>query len=236
MDESLLSHVRSWLQARFLERFEPVSFIAAFSADGSNRSSGLSASHAIVTLREFHEFLLAQDAPLTRTVSHCCQQGWIVQTERRGPFGTKRYYWITGLVQSENDADNQNNRRCETEEYRTPDAEEDPYDDRYAWMMGKRLFLGVDTQISRMFWLLVSPLGRIRTMQEVQVAVDGLVIREAEESDDNVRRAHVRVRKAISKLRERLREAGLDHHVVINRSGTQKDPEYAMIRRFPNRK
>lgn len=110
---------------------------------------------------------------------------------------------------------------------------EDEYDDRYAKWMGKRLYLGRDTQLSRLFWLLARPLGRARRYDEVQIAVDGMITDQstgstAEEIEDAARR----VRKAVSKLRGRLREGGFDNHFVINRGGSNDCPEYSMVRRY----
>jgi hypothetical protein len=50
-------------------------------------------------------------------------------------------------------------------------AEHDP---RVAWCVGKRIYLGDDSQISRLFWLLARTVGRACTLAEVQRAVDGL--------------------------------------------------------------
>lgn len=40
--------------------------------------------------------------------------------------------------------------------------------------MGKRIYLGNDTQVSRLFRLLASPLGRAYPLCEVQRAVDNM--------------------------------------------------------------
>jgi len=45
---------------------------------------------------------------------------------------------------------------------------------RIAWCVGKRIYLGHDTQVSRLFWLLASPVGRAHTLAEVQRAIDGI--------------------------------------------------------------
>jgi len=36
---------------------------------------------------------------------------------------------------------------------------EDPHDNRVAWWAGKRIYLGNDTEVSRLFWLLAKPVG-----------------------------------------------------------------------------
>jgi len=110
---------------------------------------------------------------------------------------------------------------------------EDEYDDRFAKWMGKRLYLGRDTQISRLFWLLARPLGRARGMDEVQIAVDGMITDDSIDSPpEEIRKAALRVRKAVSKLRGRMRDDGFDDHLVIHRDGGNECPEYTMVRRF----
>lgn len=110
--------------------------------------------------------------------------------------------------------------------------EPDPHDPRIAWWIGNRVYLGKDTEVSRLFWLLTKPVGRARTLAEVQRAVDGMET-DADRGPDEVRKAGQRLRKAFSRLREALREAELDHHVLITRGGSQEYPEYTMVWRFP---
>jgi len=107
----------------------------------------------------------------------------------------------------------------------------DPHDNRVARWAGKRIYLGNDTQVSRLFWLLAKPVGRSMTLAEVQRAIDGMETTR-DRPPDEVRKAGQRVRKAISKLRAALRDAGLDDHVVIVRGGSQAEPEYSMVSRF----
>lgn len=111
--------------------------------------------------------------------------------------------------------------------------EPDPYDTRKAVWFGKRIYLGNEGQVSRLFWLLAKPRGAARSLADVQRAIDGM------ETDaqhvamtDEVRKAGQRVRKAISKLRAAIREAELDDHVLIVRGGTHAEPEYSMVWRF----
>ncbi len=109
----------------------------------------------------------------------------------------------------------------------------DENDPCIAWCMGKRIYLGNDTQVSRLFWLLASTVGRACSLAEVQRAVD-----LHESSPDvgtehaEIRKSHQRVRKAISKLRAALHEADVDDHLLITRGGNQIDPEYTMLLRF----
>ncbi len=96
--------------------------------------------------------------------------------------------------------------------------------------MGKPIYLGDDTQVSRLFWLLAKPLGVAKSFSEVQCAVDGVEI--VYRKPDDKKKARQRVRKAVSKLRAALREDGLDDHLVITGPGSREMPEYAMVRRF----
>lgn len=108
---------------------------------------------------------------------------------------------------------------------------EDPHDNRAVWWAGKRIYLGNDTQMSRLFWLLAKPVGRAAMLAEVQRAIDGMETTQ-DMRPDEVRKADQRVWKVISKLRAELVKAGLDDHVLIARGGTQADPEYSMVWRF----
>ncbi|MCY2976684.1 MAG: hypothetical protein NTW52_18665 [Planctomycetota bacterium] len=109
----------------------------------------------------------------------------------------------------------------------------DDNDPCIAWCIGKRIYLGNDTQVSRLFWLLASPVGRACSLAEVQRAVD---IQESSldvgTEEAEIRKSHQRVRKAISKLRATLVEGKAEDHVLITRGGTQVHPEYTMLLRF----
>lgn len=110
----------------------------------------------------------------------------------------------------------------------------DENDPRFAWCMGKRIYLGKDSQIGRLFWLLASPIGRARSLAEVQRAVDGFETDREMDSDDNgFKQASQRVRKAFSKLRQAFREAKVDAHLLIVRGGSAACPEYTMVLRWP---
>mgnify|MGYP005846528515 CR=1 FL=1 len=106
----------------------------------------------------------------------------------------------------------------------------DEHDPRIAWCVGKRIYLGDDTQISRLFWLLTSPVGRACTLAEVQRALDGFETyrKDKKEFEDAMKR----LRKAISKLRKALHEGHADDHLLIVRGGSAACPEYTMVLRF----
>jgi hypothetical protein len=109
----------------------------------------------------------------------------------------------------------------------------DEHDPRIAWCLGKRIYLGDDSQISRLFWLLASPVGRACTLAEVQRAVDGLETeRDRDPSGEEYKKASQRVRKAISKLRAAIDEGGAADHLLIVRGGNTNYPEYSMLLRF----
>jgi len=112
--------------------------------------------------------------------------------------------------------------------------QEDPYDRRVVNWLGKRLYLGYDTQISRLFWLLAKKLGVPHNLGEVQRAVDGMETDRDEQGEEAFRKAMQRARKAISKLRDRFREHELDTHVQIIKEGPRDYPSYALILRFGN--
>lgn len=113
----------------------------------------------------------------------------------------------------------------------------DPHDDRIAWCMGRRIYLGNDTQISRLFWLLASPVGRACSLGEVQRAVDGMETNaDLGVSAAELRKAGQRVRKVISKLRKALREWGADAHLLIVGGGDGKDREYTMVFRHARKR
>ena len=106
----------------------------------------------------------------------------------------------------------------------------DEHDPRIAWCVGKRIYLGDDTQISRLFWLLASRVGRARTFGEVQRAIDRF---ETDREDkDKFEDAMKRLRKAISKLRRALHENKADDDLLIVRGGSAASPEYTIVLRF----
>lgn len=111
--------------------------------------------------------------------------------------------------------------------------EPDPHDDRLALWFGKRLYLGRDTETSRLFWLLAKPVGRACSRHDIEEALDGSWTTDFGTAEES-RKAWQRIRKAVSKLKERLRDAEMDTHVQVVRGGSNADPEYSMIRRFPS--
>jgi len=109
----------------------------------------------------------------------------------------------------------------------------DEHDPRVAWCMGKRIYLGNNTQVSRLFWLLASPVGRARSLWEVQRAVDSFETdHNSDATGDEFKRASQRVRKAMTKLRAALRENKADDHLLIVRGGDNDNREYTMVLRF----
>jgi len=106
---------------------------------------------------------------------------------------------------------------------------EDEYDDRVAWWMGKRIYLGSNTQISRLFWLLANPVGRAHLFSEVQRAVDQMEANtDTGSTPEDVEKSRKRICKAVSKLKAAMREAGLDDHFLIHHASG----EYSMIPRY----
>lgn len=112
--------------------------------------------------------------------------------------------------------------------------ERDEHDDRYALWFGKRLYLGRDTETFRLFWLMASPVGRACSRHDIEKVLDGSLTTDYGTAEES-RKAWQRIRKAISKLKERLRDAEMDVHILVVRGGSNADPEYSMIRRFPNK-
>lgn len=106
----------------------------------------------------------------------------------------------------------------------------DPQDPGAARYLGKRIWLGEDTQVSRLFWLLAKPIGRAVQLYEVQREVD--VVETARDGDrEEVRKAGQRLRRVVSKLRRALRDAGIDDDLVIVKDGPQTEPQYSMVLR-----
>jgi hypothetical protein len=105
---------------------------------------------------------------------------------------------------------------------------EDEHDSAVAWVNGKRVYLGRETVISKLFWLLAKPLAQKRSLGDLQRAIDGFeTTRDMDENE--YKKAGERLRKAFSRLREALREHGADTELAIQKLGTRDDPEYMMI-------
>jgi hypothetical protein len=111
----------------------------------------------------------------------------------------------------------------------TPTIQRDPVNPRYVNVFGRSLYLGSNTQISRLFELLSQPFGKSRSFAEVQYAVDEMA---SDEHDDVVERKRTqgRVRKAVHELRCRLRTAMLDEFIVIERTDLERVPRVTMHR------
>ena len=81
--------------------------------------------------------------------------------------------------------------------------------------------------------LLLQVAGRARTLAEVQRAVDGMeTTRDLDATGDEFQRASQRVRKAIAKLRQAVRENCADTHLPIVRGGDARISEYTLVLRF----
>ena len=92
--------------------------------------------------------------------------------------------------------------------------------------MRNRIYLGDDSQISRLFWLLASPVGRACSLAEVQRAVDGLeTTRDMDPTGEEYKKASQRLRKAISKLRAAIDEGGAADQFLIVRGGDVSRPD-----------
>jgi hypothetical protein len=106
----------------------------------------------------------------------------------------------------------------------------DEYDPRIAWWFGKRIYLGNDTQVSRLFWLLADPPGRAYCISQVQKAIDGYQVDESLGSTiDDVRKAEQRVRKVTSRLRKEMQRENMDDHIVLARNKGKGGSEMSMI-------
>jgi len=85
------------------------------------------------------------------------------------------------------------------------------------WWCGKRLYLGhKKTQLRRLFYLLADRPGRWRPVSEIQEFVFRI---RTDASlglpDDEIKRAHQKLRKLVSRLKRRMQEWGLDDHAII---------------------
>lgn len=103
---------------------------------------------------------------------------------------------------------------------------EDELDPAVAWVNGKRVYLGHDTVISKLFWLLARPLGVPQSLGTIQRTIDGF---ETFRDMADYPQAEQRFRKALSRLRSALAEHGADADVVIIKGGTRDDPDYKMV-------
>jgi hypothetical protein len=104
-------------------------------------------------------------------------------------------------------------------------------DDRYACWFGKRIYLGSDSRVARLFWLLSEHLGRPRMIDDVQRAVEGMGSDPSVVSEEEAKKGDQRLRQTVSRLRERLRTAQVDDHIFIHREKTNGGPALTMFRR-----
>jgi hypothetical protein len=106
----------------------------------------------------------------------------------------------------------------------------DEYDPGVVWWGSKRLYLGKQTQLRRLFHLLADHPGRWHPVSEIQEAVYelrtdaslGLPKRE-------VNRAAQNLRRLISRLKQRIREWGMDDHVVVVPKHVNHRPGYVLL-------
>ncbi len=123
-------------------------------------------------------------------------------------------------------------KKVEADEVSFGGPQEDMYDNRVVNWFGKRLYLGHDTQVSRLFWLLAEKPGVPHDLWAVQRAVDGMETDRHEQGEEAFRKSMNRIAKALAKLRKHLRENDLDDHVIIIKEGPSDWPSYTLIARF----
>ena len=169
---------------------------------------------------------LADKEPETMTMAEIYD--WAIAWAKREALRLKIARGETPIQSGDQQSERRATRKAEDASIRR-----DEHDVRIAWCVGRRIYLGHDTQVSRLFWLLASPVGRAHTLAEVQRAIDGIeTARDMDETGEEYQKASQRVRKAISKLRAAIEEGGAADHVLIVRGGSQSDPEYTMVLRF----
>lgn len=94
----------------------------------------------------------------------------------------------------------------------------DKVDDGAVWWFGKRIYLGRDTQVRRLFDLLTERIGSSQPIAKCQRAVDTFeTSRGLGQSADDIAKADQRLRKALSRIKRQLAEHGVDDHVAIIR-------------------
>lgn len=107
--------------------------------------------------------------------------------------------------------------------------EPDPLDRRYAVWIGKRIYVGDNTDVAKLFWLLAQPLGRPRLIGEVQRAVEGYETHHGYSSQKDCRRSSQRIRKVASVLRGRIRDAGLENRLLVGVRGGGEGRAYVLF-------
>ncbi len=110
-----------------------------------------------------------------------------------------------------------------------------PQDDEYQpgvvyWGTGKRIYLGEQTQLRRLFHLLADRPGRWHPVSEIQEFVFEIRSdRSIGVSKSEVRRAEQKLRKLISRLKERMREGRLDEDAIIVPRQFEYRPGYVLM-------
>ena len=110
-----------------------------------------------------------------------------------------------------------------------------PQDDEYQpgvvyWGTGKRIYLGEQTQLRRLFHLLADRPGRRHPVSEIQEFVFEIRSdRSIGVSKSEVRRAEQKLRKLISRLKERMREGRLDEDAIIVPRQFEYRPGYVLM-------
>jgi len=104
--------------------------------------------------------------------------------------------------------------------------EPDLHDRRKIRWFGKSLYLGAEhTQIAQLFWVLAERLGHACPWQEIRNTVFSQSTNEEPREPEQIRQ---HVRQVVSKLRDRLKDAKLDYHVVIICENPKEFPSYTM--------
>lgn len=108
----------------------------------------------------------------------------------------------------------------------------DPNDERFATVCGKRVYLGFETQLAKLFNLLANPVGTARSMAEVQKELEGTEIScDYGDSKEDVKDSFRRISRTLYKLRQNLEQARADDHLLVNRTGSGHDSLFTMILR-----
>lgn len=102
------------------------------------------------------------------------------------------------------------------------------------WWFGKRLYVGNKTMLYDLFHLLADHPGRWHSVTEIEQIVFKTRLALATCDDDRSRResrqARQRLRKLISRLKERMREHGLDDHaIVVPTTDKRRGPGYVLL-------
>jgi hypothetical protein len=91
----------------------------------------------------------------------------------------------------------------------------DEVDNRIAWWFGKRLYLGHNSLISRLFWLLARRPGYTIPKDQITWETEHPGELPCFLTEAELKAAELRLRKTLSRLRTNMREYRLDDHVLI---------------------